>query len=238
MASVKDLIIKPISAPVARRIVKRIHYSGKVVNNSSLHFGVFWNGICEGVMQFGSPLKKNDAIKLVNGTSWNGFLELNRMAFSDKLPRNSESRSLSIAFKLIKKHYPHIKWIISFADATQCGDGAIYRASGFDLVSIKKSKSLRINPETKEVMHSIQAHHLKIDAKFREWEKLEGYQIKYIYFLDKAYKEKLTSPIIPFSKIAEIGASMYKGKKIMRGSVDLNQVPPDDGGSIPTTTLH
>ena len=49
------------------------------------------------------------------------------MAFSDRLPRNSESRALAIAFKMIRKHYPHIEWVISFADGTQCGDGTIYR---------------------------------------------------------------------------------------------------------------
>lgn len=30
---------------------------------------------------------------------------------------------------------------------------------------------------------------------------------------DKSYKDKLTVPIIPFSKIKELGIGMYKGKK-------------------------
>jgi (2Fe-2S) ferredoxin len=34
MASAKDLIVKPISAADANRIVKSLHYSGKVVQNS------------------------------------------------------------------------------------------------------------------------------------------------------------------------------------------------------------
>jgi hypothetical protein len=73
-------------------------------------------------------------IDLVHGTKWNEFIELNRMAFSEFLPKNSESRAIAIAIKLIKKKAPHIKWIISFADGTQCGDGTIYRAAGFDLL--------------------------------------------------------------------------------------------------------
>ena len=128
MASAKDIIVKPISSKDARRLVKKIHYSGKVVNNSVLHLGVFLDGKCEGVMQFGSPLDKRKVLPMVKGTPWNGMLELNRMAFSDVLPRNSESRALGIAFRLIKKQYPHIQWILSFSDATQCGDGTIYRA--------------------------------------------------------------------------------------------------------------
>ena len=51
---------------------------------------------------------KTKVIHYVENTKWNEVIELNRMAFSDVLPRNSESRALSIAFKLIKKYYPKI----------------------------------------------------------------------------------------------------------------------------------
>ena len=44
--------------------------------------------------------------------------------------------------------------------------------------------------------------------------KLEGYQLRYIYFIDKTCKDKLTVPIIPFTKIDELNAGMYKGKKV------------------------
>ncbi|MFR3876814.1 MAG: hypothetical protein ACLTYW_00180 [Collinsella sp.] len=52
------------------------------------------------------------------------------MAFDDVLPRNSESRCISVALRMIKKQAPQIKWVISFADGCSCGDGAIYRARG------------------------------------------------------------------------------------------------------------
>jgi hypothetical protein len=41
-----------------------------------------------------------------------------------------------------------------------------------------------------------------------------GFQLKYIYFLNKRAKERLTVPILPFSKIDEMGAGMYKGKRV------------------------
>ena len=62
-------------------------------------------------------------------------------------------------------------------------------------------------------MHVISAHHKKIGKEFRSWKAIEGYQLRYIYFIDKSYKDNLTVPIIPFSKIKEMGASMYKGEK-------------------------
>lgn len=137
MGLAKNVIVKPISAQAANRIVRAVHYSGKVVNNSQLHLGVFLDGRCGGAMQFGPSLDKRKLIGLVEGTRWNEFIELNRMAFADWLPRNSESRALGYAFRWMRKQYPHIKWIVSFADGTQCGDGTIYRASGFLLTGIK-----------------------------------------------------------------------------------------------------
>ena len=137
--SAKDLVVKPISSQDAARIVKACHYSGKVVQNSQLHFGVFLDGKCGGAMQFGPSLDKRKIQGLVEGTGWNGFIELNRMAFADWLPRNSESRAIAVAMRLIRKAYPHIEWVVSFADGTQCGDGTIYRASGFVLTGIKEN---------------------------------------------------------------------------------------------------
>ena len=212
MASAKDIIVKPIKSAAANALVKRIHYSGKVVKNSQLHFGAFLNGRLEGAMSFGPPINKKGTIVIVADTKWSGMLELNRMAFSDRLPRNSESRCMAVAFRLIKKHYPHIEWIVSFSDGTQCGDGTIYRAAGFVLTDIRESDDLRRNPETGEVMHTIQAHHLMITKEFRTWEATKGYQLRYIYFLNPEAKKRLTVPVLPFSKIDEMGAGMYKGR--------------------------
>jgi hypothetical protein len=142
MGDAKRLIVKPISAKDANKIVQSLHYSGKTVQNSQLHLGVFLDGKCGGAMQFGPSLDKRKMLGLVRGTLWNEFIELNRMAFADWLPRNGESRALGFAFRWMRKQYPHIKWCVSFADGTQCGDGTIYRASGFLLTGIKENNQI------------------------------------------------------------------------------------------------
>lgn len=43
---------------------------------------------------------------------------------------------------------------------------------------------------------------------------LTGYQLRYIYFIDKTARKRLTVAEIPFSRIDEIGAGMYKGEKL------------------------
>jgi hypothetical protein len=140
--SAKDIILKPITSKEANDLVKKIHYSKKVAPNSQIHIGVFLNGKLEGALQFGPSMDKRKTQSLVKNTPWNGFVELNRMAFSEALPKNSESRAISIALKMLKKHAPHLEWVISFADGTQCGDGTIYRASGFYLTQINRYQTI------------------------------------------------------------------------------------------------
>ena len=212
MGRAKEIVVKVIPAKIANEFVKKHHYSGKVVPNSTLHFGAFLDGKLHGVLSYGPSINKKGTINLVKDTGWNEFIELNRMAFDDYLPKYSESRCIAISIRLIKKNAPQIKWIISFADGTQCGDGTIYRASGFKLVGIAENTALRINPETGEAMHVIQAHHLKMSNKFRKWQPFDGYQLKYVYLIDKSCI--LTKSEISFDKIDEIGAGMYKGQKI------------------------
>jgi len=232
----KDIVVKVIPSSIANPFIKRHHYSGKVVQNSSLHFGVFLDGDLHGVMSYGPSLDKSKIQGLVRGTGLNEFLELNRMAFDDYLPRNSESRAISMSIKLIRKNAPQIKWIISFADGCSCGDGTIYRASGFVLTQIKENFNLCQMPSGEKV------HKMTLESNPTSPRKdlggrsyyditggkfdfktfvsatgatiLKGYQLRYIYFVDKSYRERLTVPEIPFSKIDEVGARMYKGEKL------------------------
>lgn len=236
MGRAKEVIIKVIPSKIANEFVKKHHYSGKVVNNSCLHFGAFLDGKLHGVMSFGPSLDKSKIIRLVEGTKWNEFLELNRMAFDEYLPPNSESRCISQAIKLIKKNAPHVKWIISFADGCSCGDGTIYRASNFILTDIRKNDGLWELP-TGEVIHQLTIQSQPLQPRkelggrtlfditggkysLKKWVEITGakakagYQLRYIYFIDKSYRSRLTVPEIPFSKIDEIGAGMYKGEKV------------------------
>lgn len=219
--SAKDIEVKPIDGVAARAFVKHWHYSGAVMQQSQLHLGVFLDARLHGVMQFGPSIDKRKLQGLVQGTHWNGFLELNRLAFDEALPRNSESRALGVAFRMIRKQYPHIKWVVSFADACQCGDGTIYRAAGFDLTAIKRNKTMIRLPDGRIVADkSLNSHPLKNTGwwKQRGAVELEGFQLRYIYFLDKSYRERLTVPLLPYSAIAEAGAQMYKGKRPTRAT--------------------
>lgn len=211
MSRVKEIELKVIPAKIANDFVKKHHYSGKVVSYSFLHFGAFLDKRLHGVMSFGHSLDKAKTQKLVKNTGWNEFCELNRMAFDDYLPRNSESYCIGKALRLLKKNAPHLKWVISFADGCSCGDGTIYRASNFVLTQIKKNSTMWINDNGDKVQNMSFAKNPALNKK--DFKRLDGYMLRYVYFLDKKCIKDLTCEIIPFSKIKEIGAGMYKGVK-------------------------
>ena len=236
MGRAKEIIVKVIPSKIANEFVKKHHYSGKSVN-SQLHFGCFLDSKLHGVLQYGPPMKKLYMQKYIqekngNNVAWNGFIELNRMVFDNYLPKYSESRCISVTLKKIKTNAPHVKAVISFSDGTQCGDGTIYRASGFYLTDIKRNKSLQVDSDG--VVYSNMAmtgKYIRKDfyekfkhkgvKKCHSWQKnrdisgtkpIDGFQLRYIYLIDKSCK--ITVPILPFSKIDEMGAGMYKGKKV------------------------
>lgn len=243
MGKAKDIILRPVTAQEANALVKRVHYSGKVVQNSQLHIGVFYNGKLEGAMQFGPSLDKRKIQGLVSGTAWHEFTELNRMAFSDVLPRNSESRALAVAMRLLKKHAPQVKWVVTFADGTQCGDGTIYRAAGFVLTGVKENNQIIEFPdgyrETRAELTGTSWATIRKVAQMYSADitggaslkpfldvgarAMRGFMLRYIYFIDPAYRQRLTVPELPYSAIDDAGARMYKGERL-----DTRPVNGDD----------
>lgn len=123
--------IREIDRDRANAIIKRNHYSRKFYSASYIHLGLFIDGEINGVLQFGYAMNPASAGSVVEGTALDEYLELNRMWLDDFAPHCSESRALSYAIKFIRRKYPKIKWIQSFADERCCKFGAVYQAAGF-----------------------------------------------------------------------------------------------------------
>ncbi len=239
MSRAKDIVIKPISRQDAVKIIKQLHYSKKANNNSQVYFGVFLDGKCGGALAYGPSLDKSKTIGLVEGTKWNDYLELNRMALADWLPKNSESRAISVSLKLLRKAYPNLKWIISFADGCQCGDGTIYRAAGFLLTGYSSGSMVELPDDLAKLAGSKFAHRMSLQTKTSDLSRevlrrtggknltneryaelfggrvLPGFMFRYIYFLDAEWRSRLKVPVLPYSTISDIDGHIYRG--VMRG---------------------
>ncbi len=236
MGRALDIVMKVIPAKIANPFIMAHHYSGKIVNNSCLHFGAFLDGTLHGVLSYGPSTDKRRLIGLVEGTGWNNFIELNRMAFDECLPRFSESHCIAQTLRMIKKNAPQIKWVVSFADGCSCGDGTIYRASNFILTGITENKSILLLPSGEKIhqlaltsqpnqkrpelggrtLAEISGGSVSI-AKYAEItgaKRLAGHMLRYVYFIDPKWRKRLTVPPVPFSRIDELGAGMYKGERV------------------------
>ena len=261
MLTAKDIQLRPITAQAANALIRRVHYSGKVDTRSQLHFGVFLDGRLEGAIQFGPSMDKRKSIGLVAGTLWHEYLDLHRLALTDALPRNSESRALAVALRLLRRHAPQVKWLLTYSDASQCGDGTIYRAAGFVLTGIKPNQSMYLmpdgdvickilfepgfqpNPRGASVKDRYGKHGSETAGRFLKSigaTPIPGFQLRYIYFLDPAYRARLTVPELPYSEIKARGATMYKGQRPTSGTGETDNAAHSNaqtGGASPTVPL-
>jgi len=135
-----QLVIKPVNKITASECYKKYHYFGGKGFLSSFSYGVYFNNLIEGAISYGIP-----NAPCINGLfteeTQQYWLELTRLALSDKLPKNSESRVISITNKMVKREYPKLKGIITYADTEYGHTGTIYRASNYIYVGLTAQKT-------------------------------------------------------------------------------------------------
>lgn len=78
-----------------------------------------------GVAIFGMPPR--EANKRYGGWTW----ELARLFIEDFVPRNAETFLVARAIRYIKRYYPAIKFLLSYADPSARHHGGIYIAGGW-----------------------------------------------------------------------------------------------------------
>ena len=232
--SAKQLRLDPIDGAVARRFIAAHHYSGTNAGSQYLYLGVFDGKALVGAMSWGRAIDIRNANTILEGAKWKSILELGRLAMVNETPPNSESRMLGVAVREIARRYPHVELLQSYADATQCGDGTIYRASGFLLMQVKPNGQIwekdghrifRITFTKFETLAGQQSmlRRLGLDSSHPErastavlasagYKLLPGFQLRYVKPLRPGVRERLTLPVLPYSEIDRLGAGMYLGR--------------------------
>jgi adenine modification enzyme len=197
-----EFYIKEIDRNLANDIIVQNHYSKKYFNNSYIHLGVFNAQEIIGVLQYGHLLN-NDSIKnIVNGAQKGDAIELNRMWIADNVGEYPESRAISYSLKYIRRKYPKIKWIQSFADERCGGFGIVYQACSFDYYGEHLST---FYTDGDKFYHNIQvtASREKAGTQVQnkdELEKIKLRQFRYIKFLDQREKKKCLLKEQPYPK--------------------------------------
>lgn len=179
-----------IPRSVAVDIIRRHHYSQRIVNNSYIHLGVYMAGNLMGALQFGYAMNPASGKTIVTGTGNREYLELNRMWISDAVPRNGESTALSYAIRYIKRVYPQVGWIQSFADERCGGAGVVYQAANFLYCGSHRTRFFELDGEWyHEMMMNRTAggggRALHLQANRDRAVPHHFRQFRYIYFIDR-----------------------------------------------------
>lgn len=206
----KDFYIKEIDKKTSNEIIINNHYSKKVAGFATtyIYIGVFENDILLGSLQLGFSMNPASAKNVVKGTGIYEHLELNRMWLSDDIKtKYSESQAIGYSIKYIKRKFPKIKWIQSFADERCGGFGIVYQACSFSYYGEHTSKFWELNGET---FHN-KAMTMKDESKLNKKEKhlqqnkdkavvYELRQFRYIKFLDQREKKNCLLKEQPYPK--------------------------------------
>lgn len=125
ITSAKQIEMKIVNKEWIDGWISERHYLGRTPPGARLRLAFFHEGVCVGGMLWGRPTAR----------AYDQFhmLELTRMYLDDICPRNSESRCIGLATKLIRKLFPEVHTLISYSDPAYGHTGTIYRAAGWQI---------------------------------------------------------------------------------------------------------
>ena len=202
-----EFYIKEIDKKISKEIIIKNHYSHKVCNDATthIHLGVFYKNKLKGALQFGYAMNPKSCSSIVSKCNINEYKELNRMWIDDDCIKYAESRAISYSIKYIKKKYPKVKWIQSFADERCGGLGIVYQACSFGFYGSHKSKFWEFEGE---ILHNSRITNGKRNKKKQLenqnfYEKAKSFELKqfrYIKFLDQREKKKCLLKEQPYPK--------------------------------------
>ena len=200
-----EYYVKEIPRKTANDLIIKHHYSGKIYNATYIHLGVYGGGELLGVLQYGYAMNPASAGSVVANTEKDEYLELNRMWLDDCLPRNSESMAISYSIKYIKKKYPKIKWIQSFADERCGGFGIVYQACNFDYYGEHKSTFWTLDDVTYHNSLMTRSPELSKSARYLQENKDRATseslrQFRYIYFIKRNVQKDCLHKKLPYLK--------------------------------------
>ena len=202
----ENFYIKEIERDLAIKVIIENHYSKKVYNGTYINLGLFENGILKGVLQYGYAMNPASCGSVVKDTQMEEYLELNRMWLCDSIKiKYPESQAISMSISFIKKKYPKIKWIQSFADERCGGFGIVYQACSFDYYGEHTSTFWELDGIVyhNSMMTSKKAGGKKYDLLQANKERCTSHtlrQFRYIKFLDQREKKKCLLKEQPYPK--------------------------------------
>lgn len=186
----------------ARYAVERWHYSGSLPQGKTVNVGAWEQGRFIGVVQFG--LGSNLRIGLPWGLPQEQVCELQRVALTTHVTPTSQI--VAGAVRLLRRHSPGLRLIVSYADPKQGHAGTLYQAMNWVYIGASRAQSeLLINGE---FIHkrsafslygtastkALQARGIQAEVAPVEWKH------KYVLPLDRKIRKVVDATALPYPK--------------------------------------
>lgn len=169
-AHMGTLYFKECTKEEARDMIICGHYSHKFQGYfGKVNVGVYTEGRLVGVASFGG-LMNPKSFKNFGDFKENEILELNRLWVDDELGMNTETMLLSASWTIMRKKYPEIKVVQSFADG-RLGAGTIYKATGFGYYGCETTLFFQ-DKDTGIIYHKVGIENTKAPISFIRLNKL------------------------------------------------------------------
>ncbi len=199
-----SILVQPLPIVITRYLMERHHYLHSLPGGTRLAFGVFVGDRLKGAITFGVGPK--NAHRLVEGVTPNDCLTLTRLWLSDELPSNSESRVIGIVLRTLRRHTA-LKFLVTYADPAQGHLGTIYQASSWLYTGLSQAMPLYDLGDGKprhsrSLSHAFGTHSVRHFAAHGVTVKVipQAAKHRYIYFLDRTWKERVAVPVLPYPK--------------------------------------
>lgn len=134
-----QLKVKKINKLTAANSYKKWHYLGNTGFISTINYGAYYDGYLQGAISLGSPNAKRMKGYYDENTQ-GGWWEIKRLAMRDECPKNSESRFISVAEKLLRKTFK-VVGIVTLADSGVGHEGTIYKAANYKYLGLSAQKN-------------------------------------------------------------------------------------------------
>lgn len=227
------VVIRQIEKGLAEEMIVKNHYSHKW-SLCQVAYGIFYISDTDseffdakeekhiGSIVFGQPVGRSAAESISDLIKVDEVFELTRLWVADGYGRNIESYGLTESIKLVKRDFPHIKAIITYADCEAGHRGIIYQAcnmyyQGCGKIALMPNYSVSLIGPPYKWMHSRtvssiygshNVDHLKKKIGHDFWRRKESSKHRYFYlFGNKIEKKKILNnlkhPILPYPKLSD-----------------------------------
>ena len=231
----RDIWVRRISVKAARPLIATHHYSRTMPDATREVFaGYFPDNTLAGLIAFGMGAGKNQYVRLLADIADGEYRELSRLWSPDGMPKNTESRLIAAAIRLLD---PSVRLIVSYADPAQGHLGRVYQATNFLYLGMTDGGERLVDESGQEVHSKLLSVYRMRHPEMAEW---TGRDIAAHYgftTIPNPAKHRYVYARRPDDR-AVIAVLAEPYPRAVAASSDAPGIQPGEGGSQPTSPLH